>query len=236
MSYHIITPSHSTNAVVPSLQYLCSPHEPRNPTLLPTNLVNNFKFIFLIRKPSASLPSLYRCFIPPLSDKTGERVLDSSELGYRETRILFDYIYPPTTRALSMSAPILVDAEDLLAHPELIVRIICQRLALPYTSSMLTWDTPEDYALAESAFKKYAGYHEDALKSTGLRPRTADDTARVKEAKTRDEEDEEWRERYGIEAARTIRDAVDLCQGDYEYLRQFRILPEINEVTKDLRD
>ena len=130
-----------------------------------------------------------------------------------------------------MSAPILVDADDLLAHPEPIVRIICQRLALPYTSSMLTWDTPEDYAIAESAFKKYAGYHEDALKSTGLRPRTADDMARVKEAKTREEEDGEWRERYGIEAARTIRDAVDLCQGDYEYLRQFRILPEIDEGT-----
>ena len=86
---------------------------------------------------------------------------------------------------------------------------------------MLTWDTPEDYAIAESAFKKYAGYHEDALKSTGLRPRTADDMARVKEAKTREEEDGEWQEIYGIEAARTIRDAVDLCQGDYEYLRQF---------------
>ncbi|KAL8787105.1 MAG: hypothetical protein Q9195_007933 [Heterodermia aff. obscurata] len=229
MSYHIITPSHSTNAVAPSLQYLFSPHEPRNPTLLPTNLVNAFSFVFLIRKPSASLPSLYRCFIPPLSEKTGERFLDSSELGYRETRILLDYLYPTATRTSSTSAPILVDADDLLAHPESIVRTVCQRLALPYTSSMLTWDTPEDYALAESAFKKYAGYHEDALKSTGLRPRTADHMARGKEAKTRDEEDGEWRERYGNEAARTIRDAVDLCQADYEYLRQFRIMPEVDE-------
>lgn len=231
MSYHIITPSHSANAVAPSLQHHFSPHEPRNPTLFPTNLVNTFSFVFLIRKPSASLPSLYRCFIPPLSEKTGERVLDSSELGYRETRMLFDYLYPPAARTPSMSAPILVDADDLLAHPKFIVRTICQRLALPYTSSMLTWDRPEDYALAESAFKKYAGYHVDALKSTGLRPRTADHMARGSEARSREEEDREWQERYGTEAARTIRDAVDLCQADYEYLRQFRIVPEIDEDT-----
>ena len=236
MSYHIITPSHSANAVAPSLQHLSSPHEPRNPTLLPTNLIDTFNFIFLIRKPSASLPSLYRCFIPPLSEKTGEHFLDSSELGYRETRILFDYLYPPATRSPSTSAPMLVDADDLLAHPEFIVRIICQRLALPYSPSMLTWDTPEDYVLAESAFKKYAGYHEDALKSTGLRPRTADHMARGNEAKTREEQDEEWRERYGIEAAGTIRDAVDLCQGDYEYLRQFRIVPEIDEGIPNTRN
>ena len=139
-------------------------------------------------------------------------------------------------RTPSTTAPILVDADDLLAHPESIIRIICQRLALPYNSSMLTWDTPEDYALAEAAFKKYAGYHEDALKSTGLRPRTADHIARGKEARTIEEEDAEWRERYGIEAARTIRDAVDLCQEDYEYLKQFRIVPEIGEGTQNITD
>ena len=91
---------------------------------------------------------------------------------------------------------------------------------------MLSWSTPEDYAHAESLFKKYAGYHEDALNSTGLRPKTADREGWGKEVKTREEEDQDWRERYGSEAARTIREAVDQCQEDYEYLRKFRIEPE----------
>lgn len=226
MSYHIIPPIHSPNASAPSLQYVFSPDEPSNPTLLPTSILRSFQFVFLIRRPSASMPSLYRCFIPPLSEKTGEVFLDPTELGYRETRMLFDYLYPPATRSSLSMAPILLDADDLLAHPESIMRSVCTRLDLQYSSSMLSWDSPEDYALAEAAFKKYAGYHEDALNSTGLRPRTADQIKRGTQAKTREEENEEWKERYGIEAAQKIREAADLCEEDYEYLKQFRILPK----------
>jgi len=82
---------------------------------------------------------------------------------------------------------------------------------------------------AESLFKKYAGYHEDALNSTGLRSRTADRQATGRDAKTRADEDQEWTERYGSEAASEIRSAVDLCREDYEYLRGFRIKPEDGE-------
>lgn len=32
--------------------------------------------------------------------------------------------------------------------------------------------------------------------------------------------------RYGREAAGEIREAVEMCRGDYDYLRQFRIRPE----------
>ena len=241
MSYHIIPPSHSPNATAPSLQHLFDPHDPPNPSLLPTALLNTFQFVFLIRRPSASMPSLYRCFIPPLSEKTGEHTLDPTELGYRETRLLFDYLSPPALRPNSSAAskksshgvqdalPILIDADDLLAHPEPILRSVCARLDFPYSSSMLSWSTSEDHAHAESLFKKYAGYHEDALSSTGLRPKTADRQATGRDAKTRVEEDQEWTERYGSEAASQIRSAVDLCQEDYEYLRGFRIKPEDRE-------
>ena len=91
---------------------------------------------------------------------------------------------------------------------------------------MLSWSTPEDHAYAESLFEKFKGYHEDALNSTGLRPRIAANKQWCKEAKLKTEENEEWTDRYGKEAANTIRSAVDQCQEDYEYLRQFRIRPE----------
>jgi len=187
------------------------------------------------------MPSLYRCFIPPLSEKTGEHTLDPTELGYRETRLLFDYLSPPALRSASSPSttdsvngiksvmPILIDADDLLSHPESIVRSVCACLNFPYSSSMLSWSTPEDHTYAESLFMKYAGYHEDALNSTGLRPKTADQEVTGKKAKTREEEDQEWMERYGSEAAFEIRSAVDLCQEDYDYLRGFRIKPEDGE-------
>lgn len=229
MSYHIIPPSHSPNAHAPSLQHLFNPHDPPNPTLLSTSLLNTFQFVFLIRRPSASMPSLYRCFIPPLSEKTGEHTLDPTELGYRETRLLFDYLSLPASRSATSAdsaLPILIDADDLLAHPESILRSVCARLDFPYSSSMLSWSTSEDHAYAESLFRKYAGYHEDALNSTGLRPKTADREVMGREAKTRAEEDQEWTDRYGSQAAAEIRSAVDLCQEDYDYLRGFRIKPE----------
>ena len=235
MTYHILPPSHSPNATAPSLRCRFSPGETANPTLLPTSLLHRFQFVFLVRDPSASIPSLYRCFLPPISDKTEEHTLDPTELGYRETRILFDYLCPPALRSSdpsniaaaekSGSTPILIDAEDLLTHPDIIVRAVCAQLELPYSSSMLSWSSPEDHAYAVSLFEKYAGYHEDALNSTGLRGKPADTEARGKLAKTKEEEDQEWIQRYGSDAAQKIREAVDLCREDYEYLRQFRLRP-----------
>ena len=237
MAYHIVPPSHSPNATAPSLQHRFDYNEPINPTLLPASILKSFDFVFLIRRPSAAIPSLYRCFIPPLSAKTDEHTLDPTELGYRETRLLLDYLYPSSSRlpAFPVSPdfqngtlqrrPIVIDADDLLAHPESILQSVCARLCFPYSPSMLSWSTREDHAYAKSLFEKYAGYHEDVLNSTGLRPKTADGDFGGRKAKTRREEDQEWKERYGEEAALTIRNAVDQCQEDYKYLRSFRIKP-----------
>ncbi|KAL8786042.1 MAG: hypothetical protein Q9213_003025 [Squamulea squamosa] len=221
MSYHIIPPIHSTAAVPPSLQHLFTPSEPSNPTLFPASIIQRFQFVFLIRNPSAAVPSLYRCFIPPLSAMTDEHTLDPTELGYREMRILLDYLYPPSSHSAQAEKSLLIDADDLLANPEGVISAACSHLRIPYSPSMLSWPSAEDHAFAKSLFDKYAGYHEDALNSTGLRPKSTE--RRDLKPKSREELDKEWEERYGADAAKTIREAVDLCQEDYEYLRQFRM-------------
>ena len=38
---------------------------------------------------------------------------------------------------------------------------------------------------------------------------------------TEEEENEEWREKYGEEAQKVIRDCVDANVADYEYLKSF---------------
>ena len=208
-----------------------NPDDSPNPTMLPTSILSKFQFVFLIRNPSASIPSKYRVVSPPLSEKTGNRVFDTSELGYRETRALLDFLYPAALNFLKPweSGPMLIDADDLLANPEGVVGNFCRRVGLPFRTEMLSWDRPEDHGLAKSLFQKFYGYHEDALESRGLRSKTADLEAMEGEgratAKTRSEEDTEWRERYGQEAAEKIRKAVDSCRDDYEYLRNFRLIP-----------
>lgn len=44
--------------------------------------------------------------------------------------------------------------------------------------------------------------------------------------KTEAQWDEEWEQKYGKEAARTIRRTVDASMVDYEYLRQFVLQPK----------
>ncbi|KAL8994758.1 MAG: hypothetical protein Q9188_006975, partial [Gyalolechia gomerana] len=181
----------------------------------------SFRFVFLIRKPSSAIPSLYRCFVPPLNSITDVHDIDPTELGYRELRILFDYLHPPTSspgKSAPADEPLLIDADDLLADPHAMIQSLCSHLSIPYSPSMLSWPAKEDHDIAKSLFQKYAGYHEDALHSTGLEPKPPG-----QKLKSREEEDEEWEEKFGVEVARKLREIVDMCQEDYEYLRGFRM-------------
>lgn len=219
MSYHIISPIHSLNARPESLQQLFLSDDDRlNPTILPTSILRDFTFVFLIRKPEAAIPSLHRCCIPPLSKQTDEYMLDPTELGYRELRILFDYLCQA-----NKEPPILIDAHDLLHDPHAIIESLCTHLSLPYSPEMLEWPDKDDHDFAESLFQKYAGYHEDALHSKGLGPKPRDE---LQASKSKEEGNAEWEKKYGQEATEVIRGAVEMCREDYEYLRRHRMVPK----------
>lgn len=66
--------------------------EPGNPTVMPKSIMSGFHFAFLIRDPHYSVPSYYRCTIPPLDDVTGFHNYDPSEAGYDEVRRVFEYL------------------------------------------------------------------------------------------------------------------------------------------------
>lgn len=66
--------------------------EPNNPTVIPRDTLGNFHFTFLIRHPRSSIPSFYRCCVPPLDKVTGFYNFMPSEAGYEELRQLFDYL------------------------------------------------------------------------------------------------------------------------------------------------
>ena len=63
-----------------------------NPTVVPETLLREFHFTFLIRHPRSSIPSYYRCTIPPLDKVTGFYDFLPSEAGYAELRRFFDYL------------------------------------------------------------------------------------------------------------------------------------------------
>jgi hypothetical protein len=165
--------------------------EPDNPTVVPRGLLDQFQWTFLIRDPHSSIPSWYRCTIPPLDDVTGFHDFYENEAGYLELRKMFDFL-----RATGQVGPkisgrdqeangiggavkpkdnnidiCLVDADDLLDNPAGIVEGFCKAVGLDYSPRMLNWDNEEDQRIAEDAFEKWKGFHEDALESKDLKPR-----------------------------------------------------------------
>ena len=158
----------------------------RNPSVLPLEVLQKFHWIFLIRHPSCSIPSYYRTTIPPQTEITKFDYYDPAEAGYKELRLLFDYL-----RATGQVGPeiagqetasgadgkhsqtsiCLLDADDLLDKPALAIEQICKSVGIKFDPAMLKWDTPEDKTMASDLFSAWVGWHDDAIKSKGLQPR-----------------------------------------------------------------
>lgn len=210
--------------------------EPNNPTVIPRDILEKFHFTFLIRNPRSSIPSYYRCTVPPLDNVTGFYNFMPSEAGYDELRRVFDYL-----RSIGHVGPAMtvrfgkeehsiakgitsgietcvVDADDLLDDPAGIIKAYCKSVSIEYNPDMLKWDTEADQRQAQDAFEKWKGFHEDVLYSSGLNPRRHE-----KKLKSVEDENAEWKAKYGEEGAKLIRETVDANMKDYEYLKQFAI-------------
>lgn len=157
--------------------------ESGNPTVVPDEILGKFHFTFLIRHPRSSIPSYYRCTIPPLNKVTGFYNFDPSEAGYDELRRVFDYLksygHIGPARAGTHQGHLrngevsitVIDADDLLDNPNGIIEAYCKEVGLEYDPHMLNWDTEEDHAQAKMAFEKWQGFHNDAIDSSSLKPR-----------------------------------------------------------------
>ena len=167
--------------------------EPGNPTVVPRTVLEKFHFTFLIRHPRSSIPSFFRCTIPPLDSMTGFYDFMPSEAGYDELRRFFDYVRSVgqvgpgiagkeengvvmngsgVTNGHSGKVDIcVIDADDLLDNPSGIIQAYCKSVGLEYDPRMLKWNSEEDHKQAREAFEKWKGFHEDAMDSGELRPR-----------------------------------------------------------------
>ncbi|KAL4956812.1 hypothetical protein BDW69DRAFT_157860 [Aspergillus filifer] len=232
-----------------------TPSEPGNPTVMPKEILDIFHFAFLIRDPHYSVPSYYRCTIPPLDATTGFTYYDPLEAGYDEMRRFFEYLRAEGlvgphvatreqdadeilasnaaatnevtangVKAKPVSSPeanvgveiCVVDADEMLDSPALMMEAFCRSVGIPYTPAMLDWDNEEDHEHAREAFEKWKGFHNDAIDSRGLTARK-----HPRAPKSEEQFDAEWREKYGEEGAALIRKTVDANMADYLYLKQF---------------
>ncbi|KAI0194160.1 hypothetical protein F4808DRAFT_352602 [Astrocystis sublimbata] len=202
-----------------------------NPTVIPLEVMKKFHWTFLIRHPRRGIPSYVRCCSPPLSETTGWDQFMPSESGYVELRRLFDYLRAqglvgPSVAGRGSAAKkaegevciTVLDADDLLDHPEDAIRAFCEQVDIPFSTDMLAWDDEENQKRVADAFAKWNGWHNDAINSKGLTAR-----AHPKKPVTEESENEEWRQQYGEEGQKTIRACVEENIPHYEYLKSFAL-------------
>jgi hypothetical protein len=210
MAYYLMAPDNKPTKVAPSL----GEEEPGNPTVLPLEVLKQFQFTFLIRHPRRAIPSYYRCTVPPLDEVTGFYEFMPNEAGYRELVRFFDFLIKENI--VDKDNLVVIDADDLLDNPEKTIRLYCEKTGIDFKPEMLEWNE-EDCSYATAAFEKWNGWHNDAIKSSALRPRTHHQTLTV------EGEDKEWTAKFGPEAQKVIRKTVEDNIADYEYLKQFAL-------------
>ncbi|KAM0284385.1 hypothetical protein ACHAQH_001961 [Verticillium albo-atrum] len=213
--HYLFPPSGAPATIAPSVGGRSST-EPNNPTVMPVDILRKFQFTFLIRHPRRSIPSYFRCTVPPLDEVTGFYNFDPAEAGYDELRRFFDFLLKEGL--IDRSNLTVIDADDLLDDPEGILRAYCDRVGLDFNDGMLNW-SKEDTAFAQDKFAKWVGFHDDALSSCNLRARDP----KHKKVLTRESEDREWNEKYGEKGAKVIRQTVEDNVADYEYLKKFAL-------------
>jgi hypothetical protein len=216
MAYYLFSPDGKPTKVAQSLG---GADEPENPTTIPLDILKQFHFTFLIRHPRRAIPSYYRCTIPPLDKVTGFDHFMPNEAGYEELVRLFDFLIDQGI--VDKSQLTVLDADDMLDNPEGAIRAYCDRTGIDFQPSMLEW-SDADTEYAREQFEKWNGFHDDAIKSSSLQARTHKQVSEKKEV-TVESENQEWVNKYGVEAQKVIRATVDANIPHYEYLKQFCI-------------
>ena len=134
MAYYVFPPASSSVTSVPSLPFPRSDNV--NPTLIPTELLLDptIHHSFLIRSPIKAIPSFYRLCNGDASAVTGFEFYDPEEAGYRELRLLYDFL-----RGEGRD-PLIIDSEALIKNPEIVMKRWCDEAEIEFDESMLKWD------------------------------------------------------------------------------------------------
>ena len=137
------------------------------------------------------------------------------EAGYRELLILYNML-----KSTGLETEIvLIDSDDLLDFPNEIIPGYCKAIGIPYNPKMLEWG---DKGEGCEAFKKWDGFHDDALKSTGFKERLNKSSSGPYGTQVKHMEQEDvdgWKETFGDEAAEVIKDTVESNMQTYASLK-----------------
>ncbi|MEB4592756.1 sulfotransferase family protein [Candidatus Thiothrix sp. Deng01] len=156
-----------------------------------TAFMSHFHNAFLIRDPAKTLPSLYS-LLPDFTDE---------EVGY-DTQY---QMYEQVLAANPGSPPAIIDADDLVANPEGIVRAFCDSIGIPFIEKSLQWDNiPPSTKL--TWWIGGDSHHDNLKTSTGFKT-------------------ERFKKYFDIAEVPKLAQAYDQCFPYYEKLHANRLKP-----------
>jgi len=121
--------------------------------------LRDFSHAALIRDPARTVRSLWRASHD--TEGTGWDHFEEREIGYTQLESLLEQ-----AEAQTGHAPVILDADELLTAPAAGMAAWCRAVGLPYTEAMLTWEPGP-----VPGWEAWPGWHDAALKSSGLRQR-----------------------------------------------------------------
>ena len=137
---------------------------------------------FLIRDPREVILSYIK--------KNPEPMLE--DLGFLQQSEIFEFM-----RARTNSIPSIVDARDVLEHPERTLRLLCDAVGVEFDKAMLSW--PPGLRDSDGIWAKY--WYDDVARSTSFQP---------------------YKSREGNVPDR-LREIYEQCGECYEQLYQYRL-------------
>ena len=133
-------------------------------------MLSYFTHSFLIRNPAMTITSMYDKW-PDFHEK---------EVGFAEQRALFERILDKTG-----TPPPVIDSDDLLENPAVIVQKWCEAVGLPFIESALSW---EPGARDEVSWWDGGSFHANLRNSDGLKPQPRKSYIKIEEAPLRVQE------------------------------------------------
>ena len=120
--------------------------------------LDQFTHTFLIRRPELSVYSLYKK-TNELSNSYGD--FDPKEAGFQQLYDLYDYV-----KNKMGYSPVVVDADDLLADPEGMMKAYCTATGIQYQENMTTWELGPVTDWSESPWAME--WYEEVIQSSGF--------------------------------------------------------------------
>ena len=100
--------------------------------------LDRFTHTFIIRRPERAVYSLFK-----MAEKDGDEwgEFDPKEAGFREIHNLYTFV-----KEKLGYTPVVVDADDLLADPEGMMKAHCSAVGIPYEENMTKWEPRPNFS------------------------------------------------------------------------------------------